>query len=60
MKTPNKRELQQIDLNHSSEIDLKHFMKIFKKCTVEPYSFIVTNKTLPSSNPLSFRKNLLE
>ena len=28
MKIPNKRELQQIALNHSSDIDFKHFMKI--------------------------------
>ena len=40
MKIPNKRELQQIALNHSSDIDFKDFMKIYKKCTTEPYSFI--------------------
>ena len=28
MKIPNKRELQQIALNHSSDIDFKDFMKI--------------------------------
>ena len=28
---PNKRELQQIALNHSSDIDFKDFMKIYKK-----------------------------
>ena len=39
MKIPNKRELQQIALNHSSDIDFKDFMKIYKKCTAEPYSF---------------------
>ena len=39
MKIPNKRELQQIALNHSSDIDFKGFMKIFKKYTAEPYSF---------------------
>ena len=38
MKIPNKRELQQIDLNHSSDIDFKDFIKIYKKCTAEPYS----------------------
>ena len=37
MKIPNKRELQQIDLNNSSDIDFKDFMKIYKKCTAEPY-----------------------
>ena len=39
MKIPNKRELQQIALNHSSDIDFKDFIKFFKKCTAEPYSF---------------------
>ena len=31
MKIPNKRELQQVALNHSSDIDFKDFMKIYKK-----------------------------
>ena len=31
MKIQNKRELQQIALNHSSDIDFKDFMKIYKK-----------------------------
>ena len=39
MKIPNKRELQQIALNHSSDIDFKDFMQIYKKCTAEPYFF---------------------
>ena len=59
MKIPNKRELQQIALNHSSDIDFKDFMNIYKKCTKEPYSFLVNDTTLPSNNPLKFRKNLL-
>ena len=58
-KIPNKRELQQIALNHSSDIDFKDFMKIFKKYTAEPYSFLVNDTTLPSDDPLRFRKNLL-
>ena len=48
MKIPNKRELQQISLNHSSDIDFKDFMKIYKKCATEPYSFLVHDTTLPS------------
>ena len=60
MKIPNKRELQQIALNHSSYIDFKDFMNIYKKSTKEPYSFLVNDTTLPSDNPLRFRKNLLE
>ena len=59
MKIPNKRELQQIALNHSSDIDFKDFMNIFKKCTKEPYSFLVNDTTLPSDYLLRFRKNLL-
>ena len=59
MKIPNKRELQQIALNHSSDVDFKNFMKIYKTCTAEPYSFLVNDTTLPSENPLRFRKNLL-
>ena len=59
MKIPNKRELQQIALNHSSDIDFIDFMKICKKCTAEPYSFLVNDTTLSSDDPLRFRKNLL-
>ena len=39
LKIPNKRELQQIALNHSLDIDIKDFMKIYKKYTIEPCSF---------------------
>ena len=39
MKIPNKRKLQQIALSHSSNIDFKDFMEIYKKGTAEPYSF---------------------
>ena len=58
MRIPNKRELQQIALNHSSDIDFKDFMKIYKKCTKKPYSFLVNDTTLQSSDPLRFRYNL--
>ena len=60
MKIPNKRELQEIAVNHSSDINFKDFMKIYKKCTAEPYSFLVNDTTLPSDNPLRFRKDLLK
>ena len=39
MKIPNKRELQQIALNHSSDIGFKDFIKIYKKFTKVPYFF---------------------
>ena len=60
MKIPNKREFPQIALNYSSDTDFKNFMKIYKKCTVETYFFLVNDTTLPSDIPSMFRKNLLE
>ena len=59
MKIPNKRELQQIALNYSSDTDLKDFMKIYKKSTAEPYSFLVNDTTGRSDDPLRFRNNIL-
>ena len=59
MKIPNKRELQQIALNHSSDIDFEDLMKIYKKYTSKPYSFLINDTTFPSDNSLRFRKNLL-
>ena len=58
MKNPNKRELQQIAVSHSSEIDFKDFIKIYRKCTNTPYSFLVNDTTFASDDPLRFRKNL--
>ena len=57
-KIPNKRDLQQIAANHSSDISPKDFINIYRECTVEPYSFFVNDTTLASDNPLRFRKNL--
>ena len=50
--------LQQIAISHSSDIDFKDFVNIYKKCTDKPYSFSVNDTTLASDNPLRFRKNL--
>ena len=58
MKIPNKRELQQFALNHSSDIDFKNFIMVYKKCTAEPYSFLVNDTTLASDDPLRFREKL--
>ena len=57
-KIPKKRELQQIAINHSSDIDSTDLVNIYRKCTDEPYSFSVNDTTLASNNPLMFRKNL--
>ena len=57
-KVPNKRELQEIAINHSSNVTTKDFINIYRKCIVESYSFFVNDTTLASNNPLRFRKNL--
>ena len=58
MKIPNKREFQQVELNHSSDINSKDFIKIYNKYTAEPYSFLVNDAMLASNNSLRLRKNL--
>ena len=60
MKINNKRELQNIAINHSADIDYQDFMKISRECTREPYNFLKIDTTLPASNLLRFRKNLFE
>ena len=60
MKIPIKRELQRIASNHSSDIDFKDFIKLYKDYTKEPYSCLVNDKSLSSDNPLRFRKALLK
>ena len=60
MKIHNKRELQEIAINHSSDIDYKDFMKICKKGTSEPYSFFTIDTALPANDPLRFRTKVLD
>ena len=57
MKINNKRELQNITINYSSDIDYKDFMTIYRECTKEPYSFLTIDNGLPASDLLRFRKN---
>ena len=58
MKINNKRELQNIAINQSAYIDYKDFVKIYRECTKEPYSFLTIDTALPVNNPLRFRKTL--
>ena len=44
-KIPDKRQLQQLAINHSSGISTKDFASIYRKCTPEPYSFLVNDTT---------------
>ena len=59
-KISNKRELQQIVTNHSSDIRTEDFINIYRKCTGKPYSFLVIDTTFASDNPLRFRKILFK
>ena len=58
MKISNRQELQNIAIKHSADIDYKEFMKIYRECTKNCFNFLTINTTLPSGNPLRFRKNL--
>ena len=58
MKPPNKRELEHIGFNHSSDIDFEHFMNLYKKCTARPYAFLVIDTTPASDNFLCFLEKI--
>ena len=59
VKIKSKRELENTARIHSADIDYKDFVKIYRECTKEPFSFLTIDITLPASDPLRFRKNLL-
>ena len=60
IKINNKRELQNIAINHSADIDYQDFKKIYRECTKEPFNFLTIDNTLPASDPLRFGKNLFD
>ena len=60
MKISNKQDPHQITINHSSDINCKDFMNLYKKCTAKQCSFLMIDTTLASDNPSRFRKNHLE
>ena len=59
-KIPNKRELQEIARNYSSDIKTEDFINVYRECTAKPYSFLVNDTALASDNPLRFRKLFLK
>ena len=59
MKINNRKELQNIAINHSADIDYIDFVRIYREWTRKPYSFLTIDTILPASDPLRFRKNLL-
>ena len=46
-KLNNKRELQNIAINHPADIYHKDFVKIYRNCTKEPYNFLTIDTTQP-------------
>ena len=60
MKINNKRELQNIAINHPADIDYQDFIKICRECTKGPYHFLTRNTKLSASDPLRFRKKLFD
>ena len=60
MKIHDGKELQNIGRNHSADIDYKDFVKIYRNCTNETYSFMTIDTTLPADNPMRFRKKFLD
>ena len=60
MKINNKRELLNIAINHSANINCQDFMKIYRDCTKKPYNFLTMDTTLSASDPLRFRKKLFD
>ena len=59
-KINNKREWQNIAINHSADVDYNDFMKIYRECTNELFSFLTIDTKLPAGNFLRFRRNLSE
>ena len=55
-KLNNGRELQNIAIDHSADIDYKEFLKIYTNCAKETYNFLTINTTLPIND--RFKKNL--
>ena len=58
MKINNKRELRNIAINRSADIDYKDFKKVYRDYMKEPFFFfffLTIDTTLIASDPLRFR-----
>ena len=53
-----KRESQNIAINHSDDIDYKDFIKIYRVCTKEPFSFLIIDNTKDNKFIKNFDDNL--
>ena len=54
MKINNKRELQNIAINHSADIDYQGFKKIYRECPKESFNFLTIDNMLSASDRLRF------
>ena len=57
MKIHNKRQLQQVVINHLADVDYKNLINIYKMASREQHSFLTIDTTFPANDPL--RENLL-
>ena len=60
MKINNTKELQNIAINHSGDIDYQDFIKIYRECIKEPFNFLAIDTTLPASNLLRFKNKFFD
>ena len=60
MEIHNERKLKNIIITNSADTEYKDFMKICKKCTSEPFSFLTIDTTVPVDYLLKFRKSLVD
>ena len=57
-KLNNKRELQNIAINHFADIDYKDFVNIYRNCAKEPHNFLTIDTTQPVDK--RFKKNFYD
>ena len=58
-KLNNKRELQNIAINHPADIDYKDFIKIYRICTMKPFNFLTIDTAKDNKFNENFDENLL-
>ena len=54
-----RKKLQNIAIYHSGDNDYNDFVKIYREYKKEPFNFSTIDTTLPATDPLRFRKDLL-
>ena len=60
MEILNKQDFKQIVFNHSSDIDFKEFINIYKKRSTKPYTYLVIDANVASDICLRFRQDFLD